>query len=293
MVQGSIRHLAVKSEQIGKRADVFVAGKLPGFTRSSLKRLFEKNLMSVNSKPIKASYLLKPKDELALDERPLFAKPQPIELEIIYEDKEVTVLNKPAGVLTHSKGAFNDESTVASFIRKKTKGGNLEGNRAGIVHRLDRGTSGVIITAKNQKAQKWLQKQFSTRKVNKIYTAIVEGVPTPTEAIIDASIERNPARPQTFKVGGNGRSAQTKYKVIKKLNKSSKLYSLLELEPKTGRTHQLRVHLKYIGHPIVGDPVYGHGGERMYLHAKSLEIALPANLRKKFEAPVPSYFDKF
>lgn len=282
----------VTKDEAGKRADVFVTEKLSEFKRSSLSGLFDKNLVLVNGKPAKASHKLQGNDELSVDTGLLTVRPTDIELPVIYEDEDVIVIDKPAGILTHSKGALNTEATVASFIKPKLTDTAMTGNRAGIVHRLDRGTSGVIITAKNDKALKRLQKQFSTRQISKTYIAVVEGVPTPEEAIIDAPIERNPKKPQTFRVGGGGRPSQTKYKVLIKsaLGGSSKLYSLLELKPQTGRTHQLRVHLKYIGHPIVGDSVYGHGGDAMYLYAKSLEITLPAGQRKKFEVPEPRIF---
>lgn len=319
MLKSQLREFKVDKKNVSKRADVFIAEKFPEFTRSSLSGLFDKNLVLVNGKPAKASYKLRMNDELSVDTDLLTARPADIELPVIYEDDDVIVINKPAGILTHSKGALNTEATVASFIKPLLTDKNLIGNRAGIVHRLDRATSGVIIAAKNEKTLKWLQKQFSSRKVKKTYLAIVEGVPDPDQAIIDAPIERNPKKPQTFRVGGSGRQAVTNYKLLKILNafdsakphsaltmserskdrgvklvnKSSSLYSLLELAPQTGRTHQLRVHLKYIGRPIVGDHIYGRDGENMYLYAKSLEITLPGGHRKKFEAPEPKIFKDF
>ncbi len=285
--------LIAKEKDEAKRVDVFLAENLPDFSRSSLAGLFDKKLVMVNGHMVKPSYKLREKDKLKADISLLTAQPDNIKLPIIYEDDAVIVINKPAGVLTHSKGGLNTEATVASFIGPMLNDENLIGNRAGIVHRLDRATSGVIITAKNAKALKQLQKQFSTRKVSKIYLAIVDGVPSPQEAIIDAPIERNPKQPQTFRVGGSGKPSQTRYKVLKVLNKSTNLCSLLELNPQTGRTHQLRVHLKYIGHPVVGDRVYGHAGDNLYLHAKSLEITLPGVKKKKFEASEPKIFKDF
>lgn len=307
--------LKVKANDVGKRADVFVAENLPEFTRSSLSGLFGKGLVLVNGKPTKASYRLRVSDKIEVDTGLLTARPKKIVLPIIYEDKDVVVINKPAGVLTHSKGALNLEPTVATWLQQHFKKGyyntdpsvtrSLLVNRLGIVHRLDRPTSGVMICAKNDHALQWLQKQFSTRKVKKGYIAIVEGIPSPQEAIIDAPVERNPKKPQTFRVGAAGKPAQTKYEVIKTFKKKDKSYTLMELNPQTGRTHQLRVHLKYIGHPIVGDRVYGHGGlptkiftkfqagKNMYLYAKSLEIILPTGQPKKFEASEPKIFKDF
>lgn len=308
--------IKTKKSDAGKRADVFIAEKLPEFTRSSLSGLFEKGLVLVNSLETKAGHKLKDGDKLEVDTNLLTARPATIKLPIIYEDEDIIVINKPAGVLTHSKGALNTEATVASWllqhlskdnynIKSSFPGWHPGDNRLGIVHRLDRTTSGVIIVAKNDKTLKWLQTQFSTRKVRKVYHAIVEGIPDPDQAIIDVPIERNPKKPQTFRVSPKGKPAQTRYKVIKNFINNKKIYSLLELNPQTGRTHQLRVHLKYIGHPIVGDSVYGHGGsptkistkfqagENMYLHAKSLEVTLPGGLKKIFEVAEPEIFKDF
>ena len=212
---------------------------------------------------------------------------------MLYENSDVVVIDKPAGVLTHSKGALNLEPTVASVIRAKLNDKNLTGNRAGIVHRLDRATSGIIICARNQKALDWLQKQFSTRRVRKTYLAVVEGILAPKEAIIDVPIGRNPKRPQTFKATTAGKPAQTQYKVLKTVKKGGKDFSRVELEPITGRTHQIRVHLAYIGHPVTGDPVYGHGGQVMLLHARKLELTLPGGAKKTFSVPPPKAFKDF
>lgn len=293
----------IGKNDVGKRADIFVASKYPQFTRSSLIALFTKDMVKINNKSAKAASKLHKDDKVEVDESLLNSHPPEIELPVIYEDEDVIVINKPTGVLTHSKGTINTEATVASWLIDHLKKANYDikslfartvfANRMGIVHRLDRATSGVIICAKNEHVLKWLQKQFSTRKVKKVYIAIVEGIPSPQEAIIDAPIERNPKKPQVFRVGVGGRPAQTKYKVIKTFKKKDRSYTLLELNPQTGRTHQLRVHLKYIGHPIVGDQVYGHGAEIMYLHAKSLEIILPDGQPKKFEIPEPKVFKDF
>lgn len=287
-----MRELKVGQAEVGQRADVFVAWKYPQFSRSSLDKLFDKGLVSVRKKPVKSSHKLKDRDVLVVDDDLLFAVPEPIELPILYEDDDILVIDKPAGVLTHSKGALNDESTIASFIRPKVSK-QIVGNRAGIVHRLDRATSGVIITAKTTTALARLQKQFSTRKTKKTYMAVVTGQISPKAAVIDAPIARNPKKPQTFTVSKDGKSSQTEYKVIKMFTKKGRLYSLLEIKPLTGRTHQIRVHLKYIGHPVIGDSVYGIGGNNMMLHASQLEITLPSKQRVVFESALPKYFSEF
>ncbi|OGL34834.1 hypothetical protein A3F65_03935 [Candidatus Saccharibacteria bacterium RIFCSPHIGHO2_12_FULL_47_16b] len=287
-----MQKLTVTDKYSGVRADVFVASHNPKFSRSSLKLLFMQGLVNINGKPAKPGHKLRPGQTISIDKSALTKRPPKIELPIIYEDKDVIVIDKPSGILTHSKGAINTEATVASFIRPKLTD-KPSSNRAGIVHRLDRETSGVIIAAKNESVRQWLQKQFANRKVKKTYLAVLEGKPKEPTAIIDAPIARNPKKPQTFKVSSLGKTAQTKYRLIKSMNINDKIYSLVELSPETGRTHQLRVHCSFIGHSIVGDSVYGKAGGQMRLHAKNLEIKLPNGVLKKFEAPLSAKFKEF
>lgn len=288
-----MRELKAQSADIGMRADIFVAGRYPAFSRSSLAGLFDSGKVRLADEPIRPSYKLHNGDRLSVDDELLYRKSPAISLPVIYEDDDVLVIDKPAGVLSHSKGALNLEGTVASFILKKLDKDLAKTNRAGIVHRLDRKTSGVMITARNQAALAWLQKQFSTRKTKKTYLAVVEGVPEPPEAIIDAPIARNPKKPQTFMVSPGGKTAQTRYKLLENFQIGTKNYSLLEIQPLTGRTHQIRVHLAYTNHPIVGDHVYGRDGQHLLLHAKSLELTLPNRRRQTFTAELPEYFKDF
>lgn len=273
-----------------ERLDHYVAKKLPTISRSSSAKLIIDNRVSVNGKIIsKPGFKIRVTDKIDIDfdEDELISIPD-IELPIVYEDEDCVAINKPAGLLSHSKGEFNPEPTVASWLSKRVSG--LTGDRAGVVHRLDRATSGIMICAKNERASKWLQRQFSTRKVLKTYIAIVEGVIKDKQAIIDMPIERNPKKPQTFRVSNNGKIARTEYRVMKE----TPTLTILELKPTTGRTHQLRVHLKHLGHPIVGDNLYeGRKADRLYLHAKSLEITIPSGQRKKFTARLPGEFNKF
>src|SRR3990167_7560577 len=173
------------------RTDIFVASKYPEFTRSALRGLFTRHSVQVNGKTSKPGYRIRYGDKVMVDSASIHIEPEPLDLPVLYENSDVVVIDKPAGVLTHSKGALNLEPTVASFIRAKLNDKNLTGNRAGIVHRLDRATSGIIICARNLPAQRWMQKQFSQRQVQKNYLAIVEGIPNPPQAIIDAPIVRN------------------------------------------------------------------------------------------------------
>lgn len=281
-----MQEFTVSAAAAGQRADSYLAESMPGYSRSVLAKLFG-DYITLNGKPCAPSHKLKPGDRLTVDTSMLNSQIPAIELPVIFENKDVIVINKPSGVLTHAKGGLIAEATVASFIASKynLEPGEILNNKTGIVHRLDRDTSGIIITAKNQAAQRYLQKQFAGRKVQKIYTALVEGSPEPPAAIIDAPIGRNPKKPQTFKISPDGKAAQTNYKTIK----SHSGYSLLELSPATGRTHQLRVHLTYVGHPIVGDRFYGSPGRRLNLHAKSLKLKLPGGVEKIFQAEPPDF----
>jgi 23S rRNA pseudouridine1911/1915/1917 synthase len=285
-----------------ERLDMRVIAMLPALTRSAAAQLITDGKVSVSGSIVtKAGYKLKAGDDIQIDyDEQRLVIPE-IELPILYEDDDCVVLEKPIGVLTHSKGAFNPEPTVASWLgahlSKNPKNlfeleaevatGSPNNPRAGIVHRLDRATSGVIICAKSPAALSFLQKQFSLRKAKKTYIAIVAGKLKADHAIIDMPIERNPKAPATFRVGPNGKASITEYSV----EQESEHYSLLKLTPQTGRTHQLRVHLANLGHPIVGDTLYkGESAERLYLHALSLEITVPSRKRLTFASPLPSDF---
>lgn len=273
------------------RLDQRVLTLFPARSRAFVIRLIRDGMVSVNNDVVtKAGFRLRPNDKVVVDyDEVAAAKIPEIELPILYEDESCVVIDKPVGILSHSKGAFNPEATVASWLVPRTSGFKEGSDRTGIVHRLDRATSGVMICAKTPEALAWLQKQFSTRKTKKTYIAIIEGTLEPEEAIIDMSIERNPAKPQRFRVNANGKKAITHYKVLKEFDG----YSEVQLQPQTGRTHQLRVHLAHQKHPIVGDTFYdGKPAERMYLHAHKLELTLPSYERKVFVSKIPSSFMK-
>lgn len=273
-----------------KRLDMYVLAQKPRLSRAFAAKLIEQGKVLVNGQPKKPGYKVQETDKVTIDydESELDNIPD-IDLPVLYEDDYCIVVNKPAGVLTHAQGKLIHEATVATFVRTKVRG--MHGERAGIVHRLDRATSGVIIIAKNAAALSHFQQQFADRTTQKTYVAVVEGTLKQKLAIIDMPIERNPKAPATFRVGPNGKPAVTQYMVLKEAPNST----LVELQPKTGRTHQLRVHMAQLGHPIVGDPLYGHGkhGDRLYLHAKSLEVTLPDGERKTFTAPVSPEFEAY
>lgn len=293
------------------RLDQWVTLHIPQLSRSYAATLIMSGKVTVNGQPhIKPGYKLRAGDNVAVDydTAELDAIPD-IDIPIVYEDDDCVVIDKPVGVLAHSKGAFSPEATVATWLRRHcvqpalasqeptavspptlpaTRKPNIE--RAGIVHRLDRATSGVMICAKSARALSHLQKQFAARSVQKTYYAVVQGQPNPAGAVVDLPIERNPKAPATFRVGRQGKPAQTTYTTVA----SNGAYSLLKLHPATGRTHQLRVHLAHLGHPIVGDTLYGgEAADRLYLHAAQLSIRLPGLTEPTvFSADVPREFQE-
>jgi len=282
-----------------ERLDQYVVSILPLLSRSFATKLINDGKATINGKVVtKGGTKLRDGDVVEVDYSPeKFVIPE-IELPVLYEDDDCVVIIKPIGLLTHSKGAFNPEASVATWLhhrlgpdlRKIDEDEYRPNARAGIVHRLDRATSGVMICAKTPAALKWLQKQFSQRKTQKTYAAIVSGQLDEDHAIIDMPIERNPKKPQTFRVGVNGKHAITEYTVLAATNEVSEV----ELKPQTGRTHQLRVHLSQLGNPIVGDVLYGgKSAERMYLHAEKLELTLPNRNREVFTAPIPAEFKAY
>jgi 23S rRNA pseudouridine1911/1915/1917 synthase len=271
------------------RLDLELATRFPETSRSTWQKHIKAGHVSVNGE-----VQVSPKHDVIATDLIALAIPDAIdfssnELPILYLDDNVIVINKPIGVLSHSKGALNDEFTVADFFRRYSTY-NRDTNRPGIIHRLDRDTSGVMIGARNAETATMLQKQFADRKTKKTYLAIVDGVPKALKAQVDLPIGRNPSAPSTFRVDVKGKAALTKYEVIA----ATETNALVKLYPRTGRTHQLRVHMKYVNTPITGDKVYGKAADRLYLHAASLEITIPEGDRRIFEAPIPKEFtDKF
>ena len=267
------------------RLDAFLAGT---FDSSRSRSLWQKYVKS-GAVQVNGQVVTSPKTEIETTDEITVELPEQTadatDIPVLYEDKDIVVINKPAGVLTHAKGGISQEHAVADMLQPLTTFAS-DTNRAGIVHRLDRETSGVLVGARTPAAAEFLQKQFAQRTTKKTYIAIVEGVPKHTEALIDLPIGRSPAKPSTFRVDPKGKSAQTTYYVLDVQNGKS----LVKLQPKTGRTHQLRVHMAHIGHPIVGDIVYGKSAQRMFLHAYQLELTAPNGERMTFTAPIPEEF---
>lgn len=278
---------AVKSDK--KRLDVELAERYPETSRSTWQKHIKAGHVTVNG-VVRES----PKFDITANDSVAVNVPDAINysddtLPIVYIDDNIIVINKPIGVLTHAKGALNEEFTVAEFFRQYSTY-NSDTNRPGIVHRLDRDTSGIMIGARNAETAALLQKQFADRKTKKTYTAILNSIPKVAKAKIDLPIGRNPSAPSTFRVDSKGKSAVTTYELLAENGKEA----LVRLQPYTGRTHQLRVHMAYLTTPILGDRVYGKAADRLYLHATSLEITIPHGQRKVFEAPIPQAFtDRF
>lgn len=268
-----------------KRLDILLAERFPETSRSTWQKHIKAGHVSVNG-----TVQTSPKQDITEADQITTSIPDATdfshhELPIVFMDDNVIVVNKPVGVLTHSKGALNDEFTVADFFRRYTTVG-LETNRPGIVHRLDRDTSGIIIGARNPETAHLLQKQFADRKTKKTYIAVIDGHLKEPTAKIDLPIGRNPSAPSTFRVDAKGKQATTEYTTLA-VNDTQ---SLIELRPFTGRTHQLRVHMAYLNTPIHGDRVYGKEADRLYLHAFKLEITIPQGDRRVFDAPLPPEF---
>jgi 23S rRNA pseudouridine1911/1915/1917 synthase len=285
----------------GLRLDRYIAENLGLLSRSQIKA--RQLVAKVNGREAKISRPVKSGDSVELlwnEAEPVNLIPEDIPLDIIFENERIVVLNKPQGMVVHP-GAGNRRGTLANalfFRRLNHSGQNCFseefmpcGLRPGIVHRLDKETSGVMVAAYDDEAHAFLAGQFKSRKAKKTYLAIVRGIPKEHKGQIETFIARDPQNRKRFTVSGQGRHAITYYSLVK----SWEGYSLLLLRPKTGRTHQLRVHLRHIGHPIAGDPLYGHTEDRLetrlMLHSRSLAITLPGETKPQvFKAPLPQRF---
>lgn len=288
------RHLTLDAEREGARIDKYVAEAVPELSRAAVQRLLDEGRILVNGGAVKASYRLSAGDTISVQIPPpveVEIAAEAIPLDVVYEDSDILVVNKPAGMVVHP--AFgHDSGTLVNAVLARCPdlsgvGGEL---RPGIVHRLDKDTSGLIVVAKGDAALRDLQAQFKGREVQKAYLALVEGQVSPPTGSIDAPIGRDPrARKKMAVIQRGGRESQTEYRVLETYDE----HTLVEAHPLTGRTHQIRIHLAFIGHPIVGDPVYGFRKQRvkaprLFLHAARLAFRLPATgERREFEAPLP------
>ena len=286
----------IKVKNNGIRLDAFVAENTE-FSRTNAQRLIKENKIKINGNSVKESYKVKIGDIVEIkDEEPkeIELKAQNIPIDILYEDNDIIVVNKPKGTVVHPANG-NPDGTLVNAVMAKCKdslsgiGGEI---RPGIVHRLDKDTSGAIIVAKNDKAHIDLSEQIKNHEVEKTYIALVKGIVSENEATINMPISRSTKDRKKMAVNKDGKNAVTHFKVLERFDK----YTLLEVKIETGRTHQIRVHLSYIGYPIVGDEVYSNGKNEwgikgQCLHAKSLKFKHPITGKEMFiEAPMPEYF---
>lgn len=302
-----IQKWTIESDQVGMRLDRYITSLMKELSRTSVQQLIAEEAVLVNDKPAKAGYALRLHDAIQIL-RTVPSAPQKtivqqaLPLEVVYEDADLLVVNKAAGMVVHPAPGHHDDTLVNALLARYSElHVTEEDQRPGIVHRLDRDTSGLLIVAKNKQTQAALVEQMKRHEVVKRYLALVEGIVALDSGIIDAPIGRNPRQRQQMAITASGsREARTHFRVLERFMR----YTLLLLQLETGRTHQIRVHLKAIGHPVVGDPVYGSGrrqpdmlSQRQFLHAYQLcfthpvtgetielEVPLPADLEAGLES---------
>ena len=285
----------------GKRIDAYLAG-VTELSRTNIQRLIDEEKILVNNKKTKGSYKVQNGDEITIekeDPKEIELKAQNIPIDVLYEDDDIIVVNKPKGMVVHPANG-NPDGTLVNAIMAICKdslsgiGGEI---RPGIVHRLDKDTSGCLIVAKNDKAHINLSEQLKNHEVEKTYIALVKGFAKENEATINMPIARSNRDRKKMAVDREGKNAITHFKTLGRYVGKKGNYSLLEVKIETGRTHQIRVHLAEIGYPIVGDIVYSNGKnewgvEGQCLHAKSLKFKHPITGKELFiEAPLPKYFE--
>lgn len=283
--------IADKSE----RLDVFLSEKLDK-TRSAVKKLVDDGEITVGGNKVKAGRTLKIGEEISVnipDPVKLDLEAENIPLDIIYQDKDIAIINKPQGMTVHAGNGTHGSTLVNALLYHLDSLSGINGViRPGIVHRIDKDTSGLLVVAKNDAAHLSLSEQIKNKTCHRIYLALLEGTVKQNDGIIDTFIGRSDKNRTMMAVKDSGRRAVTHYKVLKRY----KEFTFAEFKLETGRTHQIRVHCKYIGHPIVGDPVYGYEKQKFklngqLLHAWKLELTHPSTgERMSFEAPLPDYF---
>lgn len=297
-----------KLEFGGQRLDKFLADKLEEVSRSQVQKMIENGDVLINDIAKKSSYVLVNQDVIVIKKVikkvPKKPKAEKFDLPVLYEDKDVLVVDKPYGMVVHpvSDGQYM-EGTVVNAVLSKLKPKDFDGLRPGIVHRIDKDTSGALIVAKNEKAFKNLVEQFKERKIEKYYLVLVNGLLQHLEGVIDAPIGRGDVNRKKMHVTSDkeGKSAISLYKVLESFKVQSGKYivSLLQVQIKTGRTHQIRVHMAAIGHPVIGDAVYGSrklnmyferrfGLTRQFLHAHKLKFVSPSGKNVEVTAKIPN-----
>ena len=282
-------------DNVGVRADVYLSEKL-NYTRSKVKKLIDDGCVFVNGAKIKSSDKLPEGALVTVDEpdpKPLGLTPVNLPIDIVYQDKDIAVINKPQGLTVHDGNGVKGYTLVNLLLANLDSLSGINGViRPGIVHRIDKDTSGLLVVAKNNAAHVSLAAQIQNKTCKRTYIALLEGVLKQDDGRIETHIERSQKNRTMMTVSDKGRLAITEFKVLKRYDN----YTLCEFNLKTGRTHQIRVHSKFIGHPIVGDPVYGYKNQKFslngqLLHAVKLELTHPVTgERMTFTAPLPDYF---
>ncbi|WP_040211905.1 RluA family pseudouridine synthase [Clostridium polynesiense] len=291
-----IKNFKIEAEFSGMRIDKYLTFTLEENSRSYIQNLINKEFIRVNNKIVKSNYKLKESDSIEVnipDPEVLKVIPQNIPLDILYEDSDVIVINKPQGMVVHPAPGNKDNTLVNALLYHCKDLSGINGIMSpGIVHRIDKDTSGVLVVARNDKALGLLAEQFKNHSMTREYLALVEGRIQKDEGTIDAPLGRNPKDRLKFAVVKEGKKAITHYKVAERFNS----YTLVSCRLETGRTHQIRVHMAYIGHPLVGDPLYGYkkqkfSAEGQLLHARLLGFIHPIkNVYMEFASPIPDYF---
>lgn len=287
----------ISEEHNGKRIDKYLSSVLDGKSRSYIQGVIDEEKVNVNGKIVKSNYKLKTKDVIDLEipePTELKVTPENIPLDILYEDKDVIVVNKPQGMVVHpAPGAYDGTMVNALLYHCKDLSGINGIIRPGIVHRIDKDTSGILVVAKNDNAHNILAEQLKDHSMTRAYYALVEGVIKEDEGTINRPLARHPKERIKIAVVEGGREAITHFSVIERFKENTLVRCILE----TGRTHQIRVHMAYIGHPLVGDPVYGYKKQKFklqgqMLHAKVLGFIHPSTKEYiRFESPLPDYFE--
>lgn len=287
------RAFRVPEEAKGARLDVWVLEKLsdPTLTRSRLQALIKAGAVLLNGQPARAGLRLRPDDLIEIelpDSAPQTVEPEPFTLPVLYEDSDIIAINKPSGMVVYPAAGHPHGTVINQLLSHCALASFGAPQRPGIVHRLDEGTSGVLLVAKSDRAYLRLVEQFKNREIEKLYLALVWGRVAEDEGRIEGRIGRDPAHRQRMKIVHAGKPAITEFRVLRRFAETT----LVEVRPLTGRTHQIRVHLSAIGHPVVGDDVYGRGGEgRLMLHAWQMKLAHPITQeRLELTAPLPPEF---
>lgn len=287
----------IDSRLIGKRLDVFLSERYSDLTRSYIKTIIDKNGVLVNDKSQKAGYKLRENDEIFVDIKEpekLEANAENVEFEIVYEDQDLLVINKPQGLVVHPCTSTKSGTLVNGLLAKVKDLSGINGVlRPGIIHRLDKNTSGLMLVAKNDFSHKILSEEIKNKECHRIYLALVEGHLKKSVGQVETFIERNKNNRLKMAVSDKGKWAITHYKVLQEFEK----YSLVEFDLKTGRTHQIRVHCAYLGHSIVGDDVYGKAVASLngqLLHSCKITFIHPrTNQIMTFECDLPEHFKNY